>query len=126
MIGNYVYQRELLEALWLIDNYDREIESVQIGKGDGIIRFCDGEEMTIKYGVKRYKAEILGEYYAEDPETYPDFVHQAFEYYDLKCKENPDRNRWEIAEIAARSFNVEKNAHDFILDCFRVNYPEFA
>lgn len=126
MSETYVYQRDLLKAIWFLDNYDAEIESIEIGKGDGIIRFCNGEEITIKKGVKRYNAEINSEYYANDPDTYPDFVRNAFGYFDSIRSENPFANLEEIANDAANFYSENIYDHEFILECFRASYPELA
>ena len=126
MAKTHVYQRDLLKAIWFLDNYDAEIESIEIGKGDGIIRFCNGEEITIKKGVKRYNTEILNEYYSNDPDTYPDFVRNAFGYFDLKRQENESVELEEIVNDAANHYSENKDEYEFIWDCFRVSYPELA
>lgn len=124
MPRRHIHQHELLEALWEIDN-DREIESITIDEGDGVIKFCDGEEITIQQGVKRYKAEILGEYCASDPETYPEFVRKAFRYYNKTSLKNLDLHPQEIAGIAAYCFCENEDQYYFIWDCFMEQYPEF-
>lgn len=113
---------DILMALWEIEP-KREIDKIDISGGE--IVFSDGEVMTIEYGIKRYKCEILGESYASDPETYPESVRKAFEYYDRICTEFPDEDQANVANNAANMYGENYDDYNFIWDCFRATYPEF-
>ncbi len=112
---------EILMAMWC-ENPNREIVSIT---NEGIVFGDTGEVTSLEQGIKRYKAEILGEYYASDPDTYPDFVRNAFGYFDEFRRKNPQENVDAIARIAARCYAESKEQYEFILDCFCVSYPEF-